>query len=116
MLALIALAAKDRTIERTLGIVETNLDILELFFADFEDKLRWVRPNSSLVTLVELRSGNLDKFAEALRNKEKVLIAPGSVLQLDHLEHGLNYFRLGFGLRNLLQTLDQFKKFLETTW
>ena len=28
----------------------------------------------------------------------------------------MNYFRLGFGLRNLLQTLDQFKKFLETTW
>jgi aspartate/methionine/tyrosine aminotransferase len=114
--ALIALTAKDRIIQRTLQIVGRNLLEFESFFDRHRDKFRWVRPKSSLVTLVEL----LDEddpagFARALLSEQNILIAPGSVLMLDELPNGCNYFRLGFGLglSDLHQALCGFEDFLE---
>jgi aspartate/methionine/tyrosine aminotransferase len=70
VLALMALAAKDRIIQRTLSIVESNLVILDAFFARHQDRLHWVRPKSSLVTLVELVNDDLDDLAKALLTKK----------------------------------------------
>ena len=112
ILALIALSAQDQIISRTLKIIGDNLNLLTEFFEEHEDRFRWYRPKTSLVALVELLDGELEQFANDLLCEQKILIAPGSVLDLAELKNGRNYFRLGFGHRDLPGVLDKFRKFL----
>jgi aspartate/methionine/tyrosine aminotransferase len=45
-LSVVALRNKDKVLERTVGIAQGNLVLLDAFFAEFSSVLSWVRPGS----------------------------------------------------------------------
>jgi len=112
LLALIALSARDQIIARTLKIINDNLDLVETFVSDHANTFHWYRPKTSLVTLMEYLGDDLELFANSLLADRGVLLAPGSVLGLDQVDNGHNYFRLGFGYQNLGCGLERLQAFL----
>ena len=106
ILALVALRAKERVIERSRAIVRTNLEILEPFFARNEDRFSWAPPVAGSVCFPKLLRGDIDEFAAALVEREGVLIVPGS-------EFGFpgNHFRLGYGRRDMGEALARLESF-----
>jgi aspartate/methionine/tyrosine aminotransferase len=106
ILALIALRAGDRLLDRTMGIVRANLRELERFF-DETQWIEWVPPRAGTMAFPRLRTElSADDLAAALVEEEGVLLLPGSVYG-----HGGNHFRLGFGRRDLPQALDGVRRF-----
>src|SRR5918992_2068016 len=79
VLALIALRARDRVLERSRQIISSNLPILDDFFARHRDGLDWVRPRAGSVAFPRLLTGeDVDEFAARLVETEGVLLLPGS--------------------------------------
>ena len=109
ILAIVALDAKERIIDRTLRIVNDNLSVLDKFFAQYHDILRWHRPKAGTITLAELLPDlPIDQFAADLVMTSGVMIVPASQFDMDG-----NYFRLGFGRHNLPEALEHFEGFLQ---
>jgi aspartate/methionine/tyrosine aminotransferase len=109
ILALIALGARDQLIERTHRIVSDNLSVLTLFFDRYRGLLRWHPPKAGTITLAELLLDMpIDQFAADLVNREGVMIVPASQFEMEG-----NYFRLGFGRRNMPEALEHFEAFLQ---
>lgn len=107
ILALIGLRASDRLLERTMGIIRSNLRRLDDFFAEQSDWIDWVRPRASTVGFPQLRPDlDADAFAAALVASERVLLLPGSVFG-----HPGNHLRLGFGRRDLPEAVAALTRF-----
>ena len=107
ILALIGLRAADRLLDRTMGIVRSNLRRLDAFFAEHSGWIQWVRPRAGTVGFPRLRP-DLDAgaFTAALVAAERVLLLPGSVFG-----HPGNHLRLGFGRRDLPDALARLTRF-----
>ena len=106
--ALIALRKKDTLLARNLGIIRSNLQLLDKFFTRHTDKFNWRRPNAGSVAFVETRlKVEIDSFCEDLVNKKGVLLVPGT-----KFGYGQNYFRIGFGRKNLPDALELFEEFV----
>jgi aspartate/methionine/tyrosine aminotransferase len=108
ILALIALKAKDKILTRNREIVLHNLDILDEFMKRHPHSLRWVRPESGTVAFLELLLPiSIDDFTEQLVEKTGVLIMPASIFDFPG-----NFFRIGFGRKNMPDVLNRFEQFL----
>jgi aspartate/methionine/tyrosine aminotransferase len=106
ILALIALRAKERVIDRSRAIVRVNLEILRSFFERNQDKFSWVPPRAGSVCFPRLLDGDIDTFAAALVEREGVLIVPGS-----QFGFAGNHFRLGYGRRDMGDALARLEAF-----
>ena len=108
ILALIALRAREAVLARTNAIIRDNLQILDAFFARQADRFEWVRPRAGSTAFPKLLAGNVDEFAAALVEREGVLILPAS-----QLGYPGNYFRLGYGRRDMPVALTALEHFSE---
>jgi aspartate/methionine/tyrosine aminotransferase len=109
ILSLIALRARDEVLERSRGIVDGNLELLDAFFGRQAGRIRWARPRGGPVGFPELTVGvPVDRFADDLLQAEGVLIAPASIFG-----HPGNHFRLGFGRTDLPVALAGLERLLE---
>jgi aspartate/methionine/tyrosine aminotransferase len=109
ILALIALRSKDKILKRNRKVMLDNLKILEPFMKRHKDLLSWVPPQSGPVAILELLLPvSIEKFSEELVKKMGVLVMPGSVFDLPG-----NFFRIGFGKKNMIEALDRFEQFLK---
>jgi len=107
ILALIALRTREKLLARSREILAANLAHLERFFGAWEDVFTWVRPRSGAVTYPRLREGRAEAFADALVQRERVALLPGSTF------HGADdALRLGFGRRDMPDLLDRVDAFL----
>lgn len=107
-LALIALDNYQTLATRTREIIHANLNLLDAFFTRHTNRLRWRRPKAGTVAFVELLADeNVSVFADAAVESHGVMIVPANILG-----HDGNFFRLGFGRRNLPDVLAQFEAFL----
>lgn len=107
-LATIALNNLESIVERNLDIIHSNLSILDSFFDQFSDVIRWVRPKAGPITLAEItRKVDMDKFCETLRDQQGVLLIPGNIFEYDN-----QHFRLGYGRKNMPEALERFSDFL----
>lgn len=92
LLATRALAARDRILERTRGILEANYAQLEEWLQSFGDFFTWRPPDAGAICLVAYGLGmESARLVEHLRETQDVLLVPGV-----HLGLG-NYLRIGFG-------------------
>lgn len=108
ILALIALRAKETILKRNRQIMRNNLEILDLFFARHLSSLAWERPESGPMAFPKLLLPMaVDVFAEQLAQQAGVLIMPGSVFDCAG-----NFFRIGFGRKNMPEALGRFEQFL----
>lgn len=109
ILALIALRAKDKILKRNRKVMLDNLKILDSFMKRHNDLLSWVPPQSGTMAVLELLLPvSIEKFSEELVEKMGVLIMPGNVFDLPG-----NFFRIGFGKKNMIEALDRFEQFLK---
>lgn len=109
ILAIMALRAKERIIERNLNIIRTNLDLLDTFFQKHRALFSWKRPRAGSTAFVKLlASTSVEDFVEDLISKEGVMLLPGSVYDFPG-----NYFRIGFGRKNLPEALNRLERYLK---
>lgn len=109
ILALIALRAKDKILKRNREIMLNNLEILDSFMKRHQKLLSWDRPQSGTMAVVKLLLPiSIEKFTEELVEKMGVLIMPGPVFDLAG-----NFFRIGFGKKNMREVLNHFEQFLK---
>lgn len=109
ILALIALRSKDKILKRNRKVMLDNLKILESFMGRHQDLLSWVSPQSGTMAVLELLLPvSIEKFSEELVEKMGVLIMPGNVFDLPG-----NFFRIGFGKKNMIEALNRFEQFLK---
>lgn len=108
ILAIMALRAKDRILKRNREIMLKNLNVLDEFMKRNQKYLSWIRPQSGTVAVLQLLSStSIDALAEDLVRTEGVLIMPGSVFDLPG-----NFFRIGFGKKNMASILEKFESYL----
>jgi aspartate/methionine/tyrosine aminotransferase len=112
VLALIALRARDTVLARSGDIVETNLALLDRFFARWSDRFTWVRPRAGSVGFPRLTAPGvtIDDWAADLVEAEGVLLLPGSQFGVPG-----DHFRLGFGRTDLPVALERLEAFATAT-
>lgn len=108
ILAIMALRAKDRILERNREIMLKNLNILDAFMKRNQKYVSWNSPQSGTMAVLKLLLPvPIETFAEDLVRTEGVLIMPGSVFDLAG-----NFFRVGFGKKNMVSILERFESYL----
>ena len=112
VLALIGLRARDEVLARSLGIVRSNLERLDVFFDDWADRFSWVRPRAGSIGFPRLTvpGVSIDEWAAGLVESEGVLLLPAS-----QFEYGGNHFRLGFGRTDLPVAIERLEAYASTT-
>jgi aspartate/methionine/tyrosine aminotransferase len=110
ILGIVALRARQTVLARSLGIVSSNLALLDRFFADRPEEFRWVRPRAGSVGFPRMTSARttIDLFAAELVEAEGVLLLPGS-----RIGHTGDHFRIGFGRVDLPVALERLEAFLD---
>ena len=112
ILAIIALRARERILERSRGIIAANLELVDGFFEDYLDRFTWIRPSAGSVGFPRLTVPGvvIDDWAAELVKAEGVLLLPGSVFG-----YAGNHFRLGLGRTDLPDALARLEKFASKT-
>ena len=93
-LACVALepVTRARILERTRGIVRTNLGLVEEWMSEQEGRFSYRRPDAGAICYTRYSAPvNSTEFAEKLRVEKDVLVVPGDHFGMDQ------YLRLGFG-------------------
>jgi aspartate/methionine/tyrosine aminotransferase len=108
ILSLIALKNKDQILIRNNQILSQNLDILDRFIQQHNHLFSWERPQGGCVGFVEYKGpGSINLLAKELVEEIGVLIMPASFYNDES-----QYFRVGFGRKNMAEALHKLKEFL----
>lgn len=109
IISLIALHNQDTILKRNNDIVAHNLSLLDAFFKTYSHKFSWVRPQGGCTGFVKyLDAESIDMFCDRLIKQANILLLPGSVYGV-----ASNYFRIGFGRKNMPEALAELNKFLK---
>jgi len=112
VLAIMALRARDRIIDRTLKIIEGNLGHADRFFANYHEHFEWIRPLASPVAFPRLKgTDSIERFCEKLIESKGVMLVPGSLFGFPG-----NHFRIGLGREALPGGLLKLGEFVEESY
>ena len=106
-LAALALRHREAIVERNLTIIRENLQTLGSFFAAHQDAFVWDQPKAGPIAFPRYLGESVERFCTELLQGTGVLLAPGTVYGYDY-----NYFRVGFGRRNMPEGLQKLEQFL----
>jgi aspartate/methionine/tyrosine aminotransferase len=106
-LAELALRHRQTLVDRNLGIIKSNLAIIDDLFARHSSLFSWHRPKAGSMGFPKLLKGRVETFCDDLVTKAGVLLLPGSVYGDTH-----NHFRLGLGRKNLPRAVERLEGFL----
>jgi aspartate/methionine/tyrosine aminotransferase len=106
-LAEVAMRNRSRLIERNLGLIKQNLQVIEDLFARHADVFSWVRPQAGSMAFPRYLGGDVERFCDQLVKEAGVLLLPGSVY-----DDSRNHFRLGLGRKNLPLAVEKLEQFL----
>lgn len=109
-LATLALRKAEVIIERNLRIIRKNLDHLDAFFESHADLFNWYRPKAGSIAFPTLLKGKVHQFCTDLVEKAGVLLLPGTLYG-----KGFNSFRVGFGRKNVPESLQRLEEYLRKT-
>ncbi len=109
ILAIMALRAKEKILERNRRTIAANLSLAASFFQKYPEKFQWLPPQGGSVAFPKLLLDMpvLD-FCEDVVQQQNVMVLPGSVM--DHEE---NHFRIGLGRENFPEALRQFEHYVD---
>jgi aspartate/methionine/tyrosine aminotransferase len=98
VLAEIALKARAPILDRNRGIVQSNLGVLNEFFAEFPKLFDWREPDGSCVAFVRYKGADgVENFTRQLVEEVGVLLLPSSVYRSELGPVPADRFRIGFG-------------------
>lgn len=109
-LATLALRHGDGLVARNMNIIRENLKHLETFFAAHQDLFSWHAPKAGPIAFPGYLGQSVERFCHDLVQQAGVLLLPGTLYK-----ENLNYFRIGFGRRNMAECLEQLEGFLRTS-
>ena len=107
-LATLALRHGDVIVERNLNIIRDNLNRLDLFFDSHSEMFAWHRPKAGSIAFPKLIEGSVNAFCMDLVRKKGVLLLPGTLYGPQ-----FNSFRIGFGRRNLPESLERVETYIK---
>jgi aspartate/methionine/tyrosine aminotransferase len=107
-LAEIAMRNRQKLIDRNLGIIKSNLAIIDDLFASHSSLFSWVRPKAGSMGFPKLLKGDVEEFCDSLVKKAGVLLLPGSMY-----DDSSNHFRLGLGRKNLPQAVERLDHYIK---
>ena len=109
-LAGIALRHRGELHRRSLEIIVANLGVLDAFLERHGDLFDWQRPRAGTVGLVRYRGAEgTSKFCDDVVRECGVLLLPSA-----ELEFGDAHFRVGFGRRNMPDSVRRFEEYLQS--
>jgi aspartate/methionine/tyrosine aminotransferase len=102
LLAVIALKARDRILERNRALIAKNLPMLDAFFGEHRDLFEWHLPDGGCIGYPRYsgRDG-VEEFARRLVEESGVLLLPASVYRSDLGPTPTDRFRIGYGRGNM---------------
>jgi aspartate/methionine/tyrosine aminotransferase len=107
-LAELALRHREQLAQRNLGIILSNLALLDDFFARQAGWFEWKRPAAGPIAFPRLTDRDVEAFCDALVTQAGVLLLPGTLF-----DHPGDHFRIGFGRANMPEALERLEAFLE---
>jgi aspartate/methionine/tyrosine aminotransferase len=110
-LAEVAMRNRQKLIARNLGIIKTNLEVVDDLFTRHASIFTWNRPTAGSMGFPRLLRGNVEDFCDDLVKKAGVLLLPGTMYDDSH-----NHFRLGLGRKNLPQAIQKLDEYLSTIY
>ena len=112
-LAIIALKARERILERNRALVSGNAEKVEAFFYEFPERFAWYRPDGGCVGFPRYKGpGDTNHFCEELVEKTGILLLPPKVYHSELMRTPQDRFRIGFGRKNIDQGLNVFREYL----
>ncbi|GAC1669670.1 MAG: pyridoxal phosphate-dependent aminotransferase [Candidatus Acidiferrum sp.] len=109
-LTALALRHREKLVKRNLGIVHSNLALLDRFFREREQLFSWTKPDAGPIGFAEYKGKQpVAEFCESLVRDCGVLLLPGTVY--DEPRH----IRFGFGRKNMPEALRQFAAYLDAS-
>jgi aspartate/methionine/tyrosine aminotransferase len=111
ILGIAALRARDRVLARSRQIVSSNSAMLDAFLSRSSDLFRCVPPRGGSTAYPEFLGGDVTAFADALVEREGVLIVPGS-----RFGDPSNHCRIGLGRRDMPEALKKLEHFARHDW
>lgn len=110
ILAIMALRAKNQILGRNRQIMLENLKLLDQFIKRQSDKVSWVRPKSGTIAFLELLLPiPIHQLTTKLVEEKGVLIMPADIF-----DYSGNFFRIGFGRKDMSVALGFFEEFLNS--
>lgn len=109
-LSSVALRQRGSIVRRNLGIIHSNLGLLDDFFARHSDWFDWKRPQASSIAFPRLKRGlSAETFCRDVVEKQGVLLLPST-----KYDFGDQHFRIGYGRKNMPEALEQFEAYLRS--
>ena len=109
LLVALALRHRQTLIDRNLGLVNHNLQLLEQFISRHQDVFEWVKPTAGPIGFPRVRApgGDVDELCRSLA-ETGVLLLPGTVYDQP------GHVRVGYGRANLPEALEVLEVQLKT--
>jgi len=112
ILAIIALRAKEKIFKRNLNMINSNLKILDEFFAKHTKLFDWHRPKAGPIGFPTLKVKiDIADFCLDLVEKKGVMLLPSKVYDFKG-----NYFRIGFARKNMSEALEKLEEYLKENY
>jgi aspartate/methionine/tyrosine aminotransferase len=116
VLALIALKAREQILSRIHQLMRHNLTLLDGFFAEFEERFEWYRPDGGCIAYPRyLGAEGVERFTSALVEQTGVLLLPSSIYQSELGAGPQDRFRIGYGRARMEEGLEVFRHYLRGT-
>jgi len=106
-LAEVALRNRQKLIARNVGIIKSNLEVVDDLFARHSNLFEWIRPMAGSMGFPKLLKGNVEDFCDDLVKRSGVLLLPGSMY-----DDSRSHFRIGLGRKNLPQAVERLDGYL----
>jgi aspartate/methionine/tyrosine aminotransferase len=107
-LAEVAMRNRQQLIDRNLGIIQSNVAIVDKLFTSHSSLFTWTRPQAGSMGFPKLLKGDIEEFCDDLVRKAGVLLLPGTMY-----DDSRNHFRLGLGRKNLPQAVERLEEYLK---
>lgn len=112
-LAVMAIKAGERILQRNRAIVSASLNLLDAFFGRHANLFDWARPDGSCVAFPRyLGRDGADAFCRGALLEEGVLLVPPSLYASELLQGPANRFRIGFGRRAVPDGLAALERYV----
>lgn len=112
-LALIALKARDKILDRSRALLNANAGALGDFFGEFGNLFEWARPDGGCVGFPKYTGkGGADAFCEDLVEKAGVLLLPPKLYTSELMETPTDRFRISIGRKGMDEGLAALRAYL----
>jgi aspartate/methionine/tyrosine aminotransferase len=112
-LAVIALKARERIVDRNHALINANLKCVSEFFTDFTHLFEWETPDAGTVGYPRYKGADgVETFARRLVEEANVLLLPASIFQSELTPLPEDRFRIGYGRSYVPAGLEAMRRWL----